>query len=94
MPVAAKVRRVTRHAHQMARSLWNHAVAPRTHIVLVRFVRLHSPHFHRAVETVPHGWCGTRAALGLALLGPTFGHAKNAHATSAPMMMKALAITT
>lgn len=94
VPVTTQVGGVARYAHQMAGSLRNRSVTTGAHVVLVRFVRLHSAHFHRAIETIPHRWRRCARALALAFLGTTFGHARNAHATSAPMMMKALAITT
>lgn len=102
VPMAAQVGRIAWYAHQMTGSLRNRAVAPRAHVGLVRFVRLHTAHLDRAIETVPHRWWLTlsgavRCAARFRFRPPwnsLFAHAKKAHATSDAMITKALTITT
>ena len=54
VPVTAQVGGVARHAHNVAGALGNSAVAPGANVFLVRFVRLHAPHFDGPIQAVPH----------------------------------------
>lgn len=67
--MTTKVGRVSGHRDDVSRAAGNGAVASRADVLFERFIGLHSSHFHRTVQSVPHA--------------DSLGHPTNAHATSA-----------